>query len=277
MPAAAKPGPKATAKPAAGRILIVEDDSDILEVLKLMLEYEGHKVVTAKRGAAALEAAREKAFDVAVLDISMPDMSGIEVAQALRADARTAGVRIAIHTGVEERWVKQRFADYDHYFAKARDVDVLVAGIARLLSATPRTASAAAPGSATPAPAPPAATTSSAEAGSVDTAASAASTVGDAAAGPTDATYEPDDVLRARTALRRALGHAAPPIGLDAFLAALGDEIGALRQGGQDDAAIAMLIGEAIGRPVPANAVATAPVGGQRAEVRTSQPLPTTR
>ncbi len=226
-----------------GHILIVEDDSDILEVLKLMLEYEGHKVVTAKRGAAALAVAREKSFDVAVLDISMPDMSGIEVAQALRADAKTAGVRIAIHTGVEERWVKQHFADYDHYFAKARDVDVLVAGIAKLLAAPARTT-----GSVASAP----------TAATAPTAPTAPSTP---AAAPTDAPpadYGIDDVVRAQAALRQALGLGAERFPLAQFLSMLGDEIARLRQAGHDDAGIAGLIGEATGRALPADAVATA-------------------
>ncbi|MEO8921815.1 MAG: response regulator, partial [Caldimonas sp.] len=63
---------KQPAKPA--RILVMEDESDILEVLKLLLEYEGHHVVTARDGRAALAAAAAKSFDLVVMDISMPDM-----------------------------------------------------------------------------------------------------------------------------------------------------------------------------------------------------------
>lgn len=252
--ATAKPAAKAAAKPAAGRILIVEDDSDILEVLKLMLEYEGHKVVTAKRGAAALAAAREKAFDVAVLDISMPDMSGIEVAQALRGDPRTAGVRIAIHTGVEERWVRERFPDYDHYFAKARDVDVLVAGIARLL-ATPRASAASRPaanGAPTAASAAPAAAATPA----------ATPATPPAATVPEAATWGDDDLARARATLREALGAGPRRMALPALVEELRDEIGRLRDGGRDDRAIAALLGEALGGPVDPGLLASrAPSG----------------
>ena len=119
------------AKP--GRILVVEDDWDILEVLKLMLEDEGHQVTTAKHGRAALAAAAARPFDLVVLDISMPEMSGIEVGQALRAAAKTAEVYIVIHTGLDEHWVRERFADYDVFLTKAHDADVLVDEIARLL------------------------------------------------------------------------------------------------------------------------------------------------
>lgn len=250
------PDRKPDSRPRSGRILIVEDDSDILEVLKLMLEYEGHKVVAAKRGAAALEAAREKPFDVAVLDISMPDMSGIEVAQALRADPKTAGVRIAIHTGVEERWVRQRFADFDHYFAKARDVDVLVAGIAKLLAAPARTAGAAAGAAASPSPS--TISTSTPTPTPTPTPSSTPPPAHPARAADASPDFGIDDVVRAQAALRRSLGFGPERFPLPRFLSMLGDEIARLREAGHDDATIAGLIGEATGRPLPAEALADA-------------------
>ena len=122
------------AKP--GRILVIEDDWDILEVLKLMLEGEGHQIVTAKHGRAGMAAATaaNRPFDLVVMDISMPEMSGIEVAQALRANPKTAGVRIVIHTALDEHWVRARFPDYDLFLTKANDADVLLDEIARLLA-----------------------------------------------------------------------------------------------------------------------------------------------
>lgn len=125
------------AKAKPGRVLVVEDETELLEVLKLVLEDEGHKVVGAKLGRAAVQAAAGGKFDVAILDISMPDMSGIEVAQALRADATTAGMRIAIHTGLGESWVRERFTDYDLFLPKVDDVDVLTAAIAKLVAMPP--------------------------------------------------------------------------------------------------------------------------------------------
>ncbi|MEO7055737.1 MAG: response regulator, partial [Caldimonas sp.] len=111
----------AEAKPKPGRILVIEDDWDILEVLKLMLEGEDHEVVTAKHGRAALAAmaSSSRPFDLVLMDISMPEMSGIEVAQAMRANPKTADVRIVIHTALEEHWVRARFADYDLFLTKA--------------------------------------------------------------------------------------------------------------------------------------------------------------
>ena len=207
---------KARSKP--GRILVIEDDWDILEVLKLMLEGEGHQVVTAKHGRAALAAtaAASKPFDLVVMDISMPEMSGIEVAQVLRADAKTAGVRIAIHTALDEHWVRARFVDYDLFLTKANDADVLLDEIARLL-AQPR------PSRGAPAAA--------------------------------EAMFTAEDSVKAQGALRAAMGIGPEALALPAFLATLATEIEQLRRIGKSDGEIAGLVGQAIGKPVAAEAL----------------------
>ena len=211
---------KAKTKP--GRILVIEDDWDILEVLKLMLEGEGHQVVTAKHGRAALAAtaAASKPFDLVVMDISMPEMSGIEVAQALRADAKTAGMRIAIHTGLDEHWVRARFVDYDLFLTKANDADVLLDEIAKLL-AQPR------PSRGAPAAA--------------------------------EAMFSAEDSVQAQGALRAAMGIGPEALTLPAFLATLATEIEQLRRIGKSEGEIAGLIGQAIGKPVAAEALAQKP------------------
>ena len=200
-------------KPATGRILIIEDDWDILEVLKLMLEDEGHQVVTATDGRDALAAVAAKRFDVVVMDISMPEMSGIEVAQALRANPKTADVQIAIHTGLQERWVKERFPDYDLFLTKAEDVSRLVAGIARLV-AQPRVARNA------PAQA--------------------------------AAAFSAEDVMHAQHGLRQTMGLGPQAFDAAQFIGLLGDEIRQLKVIGKSPAEIAALISKAIGRELPA-------------------------
>ena len=202
-------------KPATGRVLIIEDDWDILEVLKLMLEDEGHQVVTATDGRDALAAAAAKRFDVVVMDISRPEMSGIEVAHALRADPKTAVVQIAIHTGLQERWVKERFPDYDLFLTKAEDVSRLVAGIARLV-AQPRVARNA---------------PAQAEAA---------------------AAFSAEDVMQAQLGLRQTMGLGPEAFGAAQFIGMLGDEIRQLRDIGKSPAEIAALISKAIGRELPA-------------------------
>ncbi len=207
-------------KKAASRILVVEDDWDILEVLKLMLEYEGHQVVTAKHGRAALAAAASasKPFDLVVLDISMPEMSGIEVARALRSAPKTADVYLVVHTGLDEHWVRERFADYDVFLTKAADADVLVEQIARLLAQ----------------PKPPG---------------------GRHGARADAAGFSAEDVVAAQKALRLSLGLAPSTLDAPAFLDALHDEIDQLRRLGRSDAEIAEMLSAAVGRTIGADAV----------------------
>lgn len=201
------------------RILVIEDEGDILEVLKLMLEDEGHQVVTAEDGRTALAAAAARPFDVVVMDISMPDMSGIDVARALRADAKTADIRIAVHTGLDERWVRERFSDYDLFLTKANDAERLVDEIARLLT-RPRTPRSGAPVALRP------------------------------------EGYSGKDVLRAQRALRKAMGLGPADLSLDEMLALVAPEIAQLARTGRSDEDIAVLIGSAIGRDIPPAAVA---------------------
>jgi len=199
-----------------GRILVVEDDGDILEVLKLMLEDEGYQIVTAEAGQDGLDAAFAKPFDMIVTDVSMPGMSGIEIGQALRANESTADIRIVFHTAVDKQWVEERFPDYDLFVAKADDTDRLVEEVAKLLLVprAPRRVPAAEP------------------------------------------TYSAEDILRAQRALRSAIGLGAEAFPEPAFLGKLGGEIDQLRKIGKSGAEIEALISGAIGRPLSTAVVA---------------------
>ena len=193
------------------RILIVEDDWAVLEVLKLMLEDEGHAVVTAEHGREAVAIAANKPFDLVLMDISMPEMSGIEVARILREREQTANVLIAIHTGLDEHWVRERFSDYDLFLTKATDTDVLVQRIAKLFEQPTATRAERI-----------------------------------TALAPQN--YSSDDLLHAREALRDALGLGPEVFETAGFIAKLDDEISQLRRVGRSDADIAALIAKAIDR-----------------------------
>ena len=65
-------------------ILAVDDDSVACELLREVLEQEGYQVSTATTGQVAIDLAREVPFDLAIIDIRMPDISGIEVLKALK-------------------------------------------------------------------------------------------------------------------------------------------------------------------------------------------------
>jgi CheY-like chemotaxis protein len=110
-------------------ILIVEDDRDLLEVLKFVLEEEGYRVSTANDGAEALAIAASGKVSLVLLDVTMPDIDGIEVAKRLRADLRTANMRLAIHTGLAVAAIRARFTDYDAFIPKMEDAGELIAAI----------------------------------------------------------------------------------------------------------------------------------------------------
>lgn len=66
-------------------VLVADDDKDILQLLRLRLELLGYGVVQAANGVEALELAREKNPALAILDVMMPGLDGLEVARQLRA------------------------------------------------------------------------------------------------------------------------------------------------------------------------------------------------
>jgi len=79
------------------RVLVADDEDDIRSLVCLAVRRAGATEVTAVAdGTAALEAARRHVPDLAVLDVSMPGATGLEVCSALRADPATAGIRILL-------------------------------------------------------------------------------------------------------------------------------------------------------------------------------------
>ena len=87
-------------------VLLAEDDPDILTLVQLRLERWGYRVLTATNGADALERALENRVDLALLDVQMPGLTGVEVTKRLRADERTHGVPVILLTAsVQEREV----------------------------------------------------------------------------------------------------------------------------------------------------------------------------
>jgi CheY-like chemotaxis protein len=81
-------------------ILCVDDEPAVLHPLEIMLKRRGFHVVTAQNGQSAIELFRQIKFHAVILDYSMPDMSGGEVAQVLRQENKT--VPIILHTGYKE-------------------------------------------------------------------------------------------------------------------------------------------------------------------------------
>ena len=82
----------------AGKILIVDDEPNILLSLKFLLQQAGFEVHTAKDGQAALEALQAQPVDLMLLDVMLPIKSGYEVCQAVRANPAWSAVKIIMLT-----------------------------------------------------------------------------------------------------------------------------------------------------------------------------------
>ena len=83
---------------ARERILVIEDEPDIAEVLQYNLEKEGFEVEMARRGDAGLEAVRRDAPDLIVLDLMRPGIDGLELTRLLKRDAATSKLPIVMLT-----------------------------------------------------------------------------------------------------------------------------------------------------------------------------------
>ena len=129
-------------KAAAARILIVEDDAPLLEVLQYVLEDAGYCVLTAEDGAAALKLAATDRVDLVLLDVGMANMSGFDVARTLRSNEATSRIAIAFHTGMGQDVVSSNCSDDDVFLPKADDVELLLSSIESLVIARKQTAEA---------------------------------------------------------------------------------------------------------------------------------------
>jgi len=87
---------------ASGRILLVEDEPDIAEILQYNLEKEGFEVAVESRGDSALERVREEAPDLLILDLMLPGLDGLELARILQRDRRTAALPLIMLTARSE-------------------------------------------------------------------------------------------------------------------------------------------------------------------------------
>ena len=78
------------------RVLVVDDDPVILQLVMLNLELEGHEVLSAATGAEALEVARAERPEVLVLDVMLPEVDGFEVCRILTEDPETTSIPIVL-------------------------------------------------------------------------------------------------------------------------------------------------------------------------------------
>jgi signal transduction histidine kinase/ActR/RegA family two-component response regulator len=133
-PAAAAPA-QASARKGAGRdILVVEDNDDARESLRVLLEISGHRVKVARDGREGLEMALRERPEVVLLDVGLPELNGYQVARRLRADAGWSRRPLLIAVtgyGQPADHAAALEAGFDAHMAKPLELDVLNDVLAR--------------------------------------------------------------------------------------------------------------------------------------------------
>jgi CheY-like chemotaxis protein len=117
-------------------ILVVEDAPDTRDLLRILFEAEGYKVLTAGDGLSAVQTALRKLPDAIVMDMSLPGLDGYNAAKLIRREPALAGVPLIACTAFN-RWEwrgKAIAAGFDAFLTKPIDVNFLAATMAELLA-----------------------------------------------------------------------------------------------------------------------------------------------
>jgi two-component system response regulator MprA len=126
---------------ATARILVVEDDEAIADVLRRSLRAEGHEVRAAGDGVEALQEAEEFVPDLVILDLGLPRLDGVEVCRRLRAESDVPILILTARTETEDR-VTGLDSGADDYLMKPFEREELLARIRALLRRRPPRGSA---------------------------------------------------------------------------------------------------------------------------------------
>ncbi len=121
------------------RILVVDDDQDILKFAEKVLNHQGHLTFVASDGWQALDYINTVDFDLMISDANMPHMSGFQLVQTVRANPKHKSLLIAMLTGLRERKDIQRAVDagVDDYIVKPLDPIILLQKIDSLFKKSP--------------------------------------------------------------------------------------------------------------------------------------------
>jgi len=122
------------------KVLIVDDEDDILDLLRYNLELLGMKILTARNGIEALKIIEDEAVDLIVLDIMMPQMNGLEVCQYIRtfSNLKTVPILFLTARSEEEDHIQGLDVGADSYLPKTFGIDVIISQIKALLRGTQR-------------------------------------------------------------------------------------------------------------------------------------------
>ncbi len=119
-----------------GRVLVVEDDAEIADVLRRTLRQEGHEVRSAADGVAALEVAEDFVPDLVILDLGLPKLDGVEVCRRLRAESDAPILILTARTQTDDR-VEGLDSGADDYLVKPFERKELLARLRALMRRRP--------------------------------------------------------------------------------------------------------------------------------------------
>ncbi|MFH8287711.1 response regulator [Streptomyces antibioticus] len=120
---------------ASGRVLVVDDNKVIRQLIRVNLELEGLEVVTASDGAECLDVVHQVRPDVVTLDVVMPRLDGLRTAARLRSDPRTRDLPLAIISACTQYEVETGLeAGVDAFLSKPFEPHQLVALVKQLLT-----------------------------------------------------------------------------------------------------------------------------------------------
>jgi CheY-like chemotaxis protein len=102
----------------AKSIVVIDDSVDLAASVAMLLELEGYVAYSAVTGAAGIELVLRSSTDAVLLDFILPDMTGADIAIALRGDPATRAIHIIMCTGTAEATVREQFCDYHAFFMK---------------------------------------------------------------------------------------------------------------------------------------------------------------
>jgi two-component system cell cycle response regulator DivK len=117
------------------RILVVDDDARNLRLAATVLEQAGHEVLSAQNGAEGVEAALAHAPDLVLMDVQMPGMDGGSALRRLRAEPRTAALKVVALTALAMKGDAERLLaeGFDGYLEKPIRYKEFLASVAALL------------------------------------------------------------------------------------------------------------------------------------------------
>lgn len=115
------------------RILIVEDEANILKLMKLNLELEGYEVVTSGNGKETLELIKSQKFDLILLDIMLPEINGFEICEQIRIRNKEIGIIFISAKDTAEDRVKGLRLGADDYLTKPFNLQELLLRVNNLV------------------------------------------------------------------------------------------------------------------------------------------------